>query len=31
MNITQKIRCYGIIQGTVLGLLMRGAEIWEKI
>ena len=26
-----KIRCYGIIQGTVLGLLMRGAEIWEKI
>lgn len=30
MNI-HKIRCYGIIQGTVLGLLMRGAEIWEKI
>lgn len=26
-----KIRCYGIIQGTVLGLLMREAEIWEKI
>ena len=26
-----KIKCYGIIQVAVLGLLMRGAEIWEKI
>ena len=30
MNIHKnKMLC--IIQGTVLGLLMRGAEIWEKI
>ena len=27
---SQKIRCYGIIQGTVLGLLMRGAENMGK-
>ena len=25
-----KIRCYGIIQGTVLGLLMRGAVKYGK-
>lgn len=30
MNI-HKIRCYGITQGIVLGLLMREAKVWNTV